>query len=174
MRTVMVTAGAVVVAGVMATWAVAPSLASTGSASTGSASVAAAQAVASMHDSGKFTVVEHALTDTVVDTGVKGDSLGDLLAFGNPIFSADDKKQIGSDQGSCVRTVVGKAWECEWTLALKGGSLVVQGPFLDAGDSVLAVTGGTGKWSRARGSMKLHARDAKGSAYDFTYSVSNN
>ena len=169
MRTVMVTAGAVVVAGVMATWAVAPSLASTGSATTG-----AAQAVAAVHDGGKFTVVEHALTDTVVDTGVKGDSLGDLLAFGNPIFSANDKTQIGSDQGSCVRTVVGKAWECEWTLTLKGGSLVVQGPFLDSGDSVLAVTGGTGKWSRARGSMKLHARDAKGSAYDFTYSVSNN
>ena len=33
-----------------------------------------------------LTVVEHAVSDTVVDTGATGDSLGDILAFGNPIF----------------------------------------------------------------------------------------
>jgi hypothetical protein len=159
----MVTAGAVVVAGAIATWAVSPSLAST----------APEAAAATHHGGGRFTVVERALTDSVVDIGAKGDSLGDVLAFGNPIYTADNKTQIGSDQGSCVRTVVGKAWECEWTLTLKGGSLVVQGPFYDAADSVMAITGGTGKWSRARGSMKLHARDAQGTAFDFTYLVTD-
>jgi allene oxide cyclase len=114
-------------------------------------------------------VVEHALTDTVVDIGAKGDSLGDQLAFGNPLFDASNTHQIGRDQGNCVRTMVGKAWECYWTVLLPGGQLTVEGPFYDIGDSVLAVTGGTGAYRSARGEMHLHARDAKGSAYDFVY-----
>ncbi len=118
-----------------------------------------------------FTVVERAITDTTADTGPKGDSLGDILAFANPIFTADDKTRIGSDNGSCIRTVVGAAYECSWTLTLAGGSLVVEGPFYDTKDSVLAITGGTGKWSGAGGEMTLHARDAAGSSYDFDYRV---
>jgi hypothetical protein len=39
------------------------------------------------------------------------------------------------------------------------------------GDSVLAITGGTGKYAAARGQMKLHARDSKGTAYDFVYEL---
>jgi hypothetical protein len=35
----------------------------------------------------------------------------------------------------------------------------------------MVVTGGTGKYAGAKGSMKLHARDAKGSSYDFTYDL---
>ena len=35
---------------------------------------------------------------------------------------------------------------------------------------MLAITGGTGKYVGAKGRMRLHARDAKGRAYDFTYS----
>lgn len=119
----------------------------------------------------QFTVVEHAITDTVVDIGKPGDSLGDLLAFGNPIFNASNTTQIGSDQGSCVRTKVGQAWECSWTTTLNGGSLVVEGPYFDHADSVLAITGGTGVWRTARGQMKLHARNAAGSSYDFSFSV---
>jgi allene oxide cyclase len=119
----------------------------------------------------RFTVVEHADTDTVADTGPSGDSLGDLLAFGNPVFDAANRVQVGTDQGSCVRTKVGAAYECSWTTTLKNGSLVVQGPFFDHGDSTLAITGGTGIWKSARGEMKLHARNAAGTAYDFTFSV---
>ncbi len=36
---------------------------------------------------------------------------------------------------------------------------------------VLAITGGTGKYSAARGQMKLHARNEKGSEYDFVYEL---
>lgn len=141
------------------------------------AGVTAASAGTLRHNTGhrpgaqSFTVVERAVTDTTADTGPAGDSLGDVLAFANPIYDQANRKLLGSDNGSCIRTKVGAAYECNWTVTLAGGSLVVEGPFYDTSDSTLAIIGGTGKWSRAHGSMKLHARDAAGSAYDFTYTV---
>lgn len=117
-----------------------------------------------------FTVVERAATDAVsVHGGSAADNVGDILTFANEVFDAANKTKLGSDQGYCVRVVVGKAFECHWTLTLAKGQITVDGPFLDAGDSMMAVTGGAGAYSGARGEMKLHARDAKGSAYDFTY-----
>ena len=117
-----------------------------------------------------FTVVERATSDAVsVHGGSAADNVGDILTFANEVFDAANKTKLGSDQGYCVRLVVGKAFECHWTLTLAKGQITVDGPFLDAGDSMMAVTGGAGAYSGARGEMRLHARDAKGSAYDFTY-----
>jgi hypothetical protein len=82
-----------------------------------------------------------------------------------------DKVEVGSDQGYCVRTVAGKSWECFWTLLLKAGQITVEGPFMDSGDSLLVVTGGTGKYAGARGSLKLHPRDATPTGYDFIYDL---
>lgn len=119
-------------------------------------------------------VVEHAITDTVVDVGPKGDSVGDLLPFANPVFDATDKKQVGTDNGNCIRTVVGTAYECNWTTFLPGGQITVEGPYYDSGaDSMLAITGGTGIYSDVRGQMKLHARgNPLGSEYDFIFYLS--
>jgi allene oxide cyclase len=119
----------------------------------------------------KIQLIEHADTDATLDLGAKGDSVGDLLTFANPVYDAANKAQVGSDQGYCVRVIAGKSWECFWTLRLKDGQITIEGPFYDAGDSVMAVTGGTGKYAGARGSMKLHSRDAKGSSYDLTYEL---
>jgi len=117
-----------------------------------------------------FTVVERATTDSItVHGGKAADNVGDMLTFSNDIFDAANKIKIGSDQGYCVRLVLGKSFECHWTLMLAKGQIAVDGPFLDAGDSTLAVTGGTGAYADVRGEMRLHARDAKGSAYDFVY-----
>jgi len=119
----------------------------------------------------KLQVIEHATTDAVTDLGAKGDSAGDVLTFNNEIFAEDNRTKLGTDNGFCVRTVAGRAWECFWTLTLEKGQITVEGPFLDAGDSVLSITGGTGAYEGARGEMGLHARDAKGSEYDFNYSL---
>jgi allene oxide cyclase len=119
----------------------------------------------------RLQVIERALTDTIVDLGAKGDSVGDLLTFGNPIYDATNKTKLGSDQGYCVRVVVGKSWECFWTLILADGQITVEGPFFDTGDSLMVVTGGTGKYAGAKGDMKLHARDAKATAYDLIYEL---
>ncbi|HUY84604.1 MAG TPA: allene oxide cyclase family protein [Steroidobacteraceae bacterium] len=113
--------------------------------------------------------VEHALTDRVLHLGAKADSRGDLLTFANPVFNAANKAQVGTDQGFCIRVVTGKSWECFWTLLLGNGQITVEGPFHDAGDSILTVTGGTGAYDGARGSMRLHSRNAKATSYDFVY-----
>jgi hypothetical protein len=128
----------------------------------------AAPAVA---DSMKLNLVERATTDAVIDTGATGDSSGDLLTFANEVYDAANKTKVGDDNGYCIRTVVGKAWECFWTLSLAKGQIMVEGPFYDKGDSVLAVTGGTGAYARSRGEMHLHARDDKGTEYDFKYDL---
>lgn len=117
-----------------------------------------------------FTVVEHATTDTTIDTGASGDSSGDLLTFGNAVFDANDARKIATDQGSCIRIVPGQSWECEWTTLLPGGHINVAGPFYDNKNSTLAITGGTGRYRNARGTMDLQSR-AGGSKYGFTFHV---
>jgi hypothetical protein len=119
----------------------------------------------------KIVVVERPVGETTVDLGPKGDSVGDLLVFANKVYDSANKAQVGSDQGYCVRTLVGKSWECFWTLVLKDGQITVEGPFMDTGDSLMTVTGGTGKYAGAKGSMKLHPRDATPTGYDFTYDL---
>jgi allene oxide cyclase len=119
----------------------------------------------------KIQLVERALTDATLDLGAKGDSVGDILTWANPVFDAANKVQVGTDQGFCIRVLVGKSWECLWTTTLKDGQITVEGPFKDEGDSVFAVTGGTGKYAGAKGQLKLHARDAKASSYDFTFDL---
>jgi hypothetical protein len=128
-------------------------------------------AVPAAADTQVLKLVEHATTDTVTDTGDEDDSVGDILTFANPIFDEANKTQLGSDNGWCVRTVVGTAWECFWTMTLKDGQITVEGPYLDAGDSTLAVTGGTGAYGGAKGDMKLHARNPEQTEYDFVYTL---
>ncbi len=119
----------------------------------------------------RIKVVEHPVGEITVDLGAKGDSVGDLLVFANGVYDAANKTQVGTYQGYCVRTVVGKSWECFWTLILKAGQITVEGPFLDTGDSLFAITGGTGKYAGAKGSMKLHTREGTPVALDFIYDL---
>jgi hypothetical protein len=105
-------------------------------------------------------VVEHPITDQVIDIGATGDSPGDQLPFANPIFNGANAHRVGSDQGNCVRaSAVQGRWECMWTTFLHRGQITVEGPFLDAkATTVLAITGGTGAFRNARGQMTLHLR----------------
>ncbi|HET6172784.1 MAG TPA: allene oxide cyclase family protein [Gaiellales bacterium] len=135
--------------------------------------VSSALARSKHHGHGGITihVVERATSDTPVDNAPARDSVGDTLAFGNAVYDATNTTQIGTDGGQCVRTVPGVSFECAWTTMLKDGQITVEGPFLDAGDSTLAITGGTGAYRTARGTMDLHARNAQGSEFDFTFHV---
>jgi len=124
-------------------------------------------------DSETIALIEHAETDTVRHIGPakEEDSVGDVLAFANPVFDSENKEQVGTDNGQCVRTAAGKAWECVWTVSLDEGQITVEGPFYDGKDSTLAITGGTDEFGDASGQMKLHARNDEETEYDFTYEV---
>ena len=115
-------------------------------------------------------VIEHATSDAV--TNGTGDQAGNVLTFANPVFDRNDANQVGSDQGYCVRIVVGETWECNWTTFLPGGQITVEGPFSDKDNTVVAITGGTGKYRNARGSMELeYAGNPSGSEFDFVFHV---
>jgi Dirigent-like protein len=116
----------------------------------------------------RLEVVEHATTDTVVD--LNGDSTGDLLTFHNELFDAANTEVVGSNQGECVRIEVGVSWECRWVNFLEGGSITVEGPFFDAGPSALAITGGTGHYRAARGSMRLVSNEV-GTEFTFVFRI---
>jgi hypothetical protein len=124
-------------------------------------------------DETTLNLIEHAETDTVRHIGPANeeDSVGDILAFANPVFDAENKKQVGTDNGNCVRTAAGKAWECIWTVSLSGGQITVEGPFYDGKDSTLAITGGTGEYTESGGQMQLHSRNPEETEYDFTYEI---
>jgi hypothetical protein len=113
---------------------------------------------------------EHAGPNPTTDNGAKGDSTGDILTFSNDVFDAANVNRIGSSQGACVRTVVGVAWECHWSVILADGQVALEGPFYDSGNSVFAITGGTGAYSTAAGDLLVSPRsDATGSDFDFRF-----
>ena len=122
-------------------------------------------------DSMTINIVERATTDAVTDNGDKGDSNGDILTYANDLYDEANAVKVGSDNGWCIRTFKGVAWECAFTVALADGQLTAEGPFLDGKDSIWAVTGGTGKYMTKRGEMKLHARDPKGSEFDMKFTL---
>jgi allene oxide cyclase len=115
----------------------------------------------------RLHVVERAKTDHVTDTGRNGDSAGDLLTFHNPIYNGSNTKRVGHDQGDCIRISPKRGmWECRWVTFVPGGSITVEGAFHDTRSATLAITGGTGEYSNARGSMGLRARNG---GFDFIF-----
>jgi hypothetical protein len=124
------------------------------------------------HAASTVHVIEHAVTDTVVHSGGRGDRTGNLLTFHNKVYNTADATQVGADQGTCARIAPAEgSWECSWTTFLAGGQITVEGPYYDTKNSVLAITGGTGVYRNARGQMNLNARNG-GKEYDFIFHLS--
>src|SRR4051794_29187659 len=124
------------------------------------------------HKGKVVTVIEHATTDATTDTGASGDSAGDVLTFANDVFNGGDTAKIGTDQGYCIRTVAGAAYECNWTTLLPKGQITVEGPFYDTKDSTLAITGGTGRYRHVRGTMDLQSLEG-GTKYTFVFHLNS-
>ena len=123
-----------------------------------------------------LTVIEHADSDHVTDVGKSGLGKGDLLTFRNPIYDETDTTQVGTDQGFCIRVTKVKenqkgSWECEWTTSLDDGasSITVESPFFDTGLGVGAITGGTGAYVGASGSLDLSCSETE---CTFTFTLS--
>ena len=115
-------------------------------------------------------VVERALSDTLIDLGEPGETIGDMNVFANPIYDETNTTQIGSNQGFCILTNPGVAFECSWTLFLEDGQLTVQGPVnADGSNSFLTITGGTGAYAGVSGQMLFETLDPEENTQLFTY-----
>ena len=109
---------------------------------------------------------------TNIDVAPRGASPGDMMVFQGDIVDSTTKKLVGHDSGWCVRTWTSKELsECTFTLTLADGQISVQGPSDRHGETVLAVTGGTGKYSGARGELKLNMRVDPGFDNNLTYVI---
>lgn len=130
---------------------------------------AAATDTDSAHAKGRdrvITVIGHLVQQTRFPVNPGGaPAQGDRTVFRSILFDKDDKEQVGETNGTCTTTRVdnGGAEECVVTYNLPGGQLTVQGmvfgiltqglPTIPPPSFDNAITGGTGDYDRARGSV---------------------
>ena len=111
-------------------------------------------------------------TYTNIDVEPPGASPGDMMIFQSDIVDSVTKKPVGQNSGWCVRTWKSKELsECTFTLTLADGQISVQGPADRHGETVLAVTGGTGKYAGARGELQLKSRVGVGIDNHLTFTL---
>lgn len=92
---------------------------------------------------------------TSVDVAPPGQSVGDYLVFNHPVLNPAMTRERGDLRGQCV-FVEDTICEGDVTFALAGGLVTVEGPFhLTRGTNVFAITGGTGVYEQARGSVRV-------------------
>jgi hypothetical protein len=89
----------------------------------------------------------------LIDTGEPGDSVGDILVFDQPLLD-EQRKTIGNNSGTCLRTRVAHSFQCQWTLTFDNGSIQVAGREFDQGASAISIVGGTGKYAGISGDMQ--------------------
>ncbi len=115
------------------------------------------------------------ITDTVQEFHPPKESLGDMLGWHNLVYNASNTRQIATDNGYRVRTVaIGKTeWECAGQPCFPAARSPSKAPYYDDGtDSALAITGGTGRYTGAEGTMLLDATgNPVGSEYDFIFTL---
>jgi hypothetical protein len=92
-----------------------------------------------------------------VDSAPAGESAGDVLVFTERLFDRRGRR-VGSDAAHCVR-LFDATWLCTGTYKLPGGRVMVQ--LLLPGPAVTydqAITGGTGRFAGARGTVTVVQR----------------
>ena len=102
------------------------------------------------------------LQPTFVDTGKPGPSVGDIVVARDEVL-----RENGSPAGTFRQTCTlvdltgnpfTSTYECAGSLALKDGTITMQGPFVPAeAEQTAAVTGGTGEYRTARGEIVVRA-----------------
>jgi hypothetical protein len=110
----------------------------------------------------RFRLIEHLDGITFVDDPPAGDSIGDRLTFDDPLFDATNTRQVGKVLAVCTRVGTSLTlFHCGVTVAIADDSLTLQGGF-DAATtaSTFAVTGGTGRYTRARGEVIVRSDPA--------------
>ncbi len=99
------------------------------------------------------------LKPTFVDTGRPGPSVGDLVVARDDVLR-ESGGPAGTFRQTCTLVDLGSSpltgtFECAGSVALKDGTITMEGPFVPAApEQAAAITGGTGAYAGARGSLK--------------------
>jgi hypothetical protein len=121
--------------------------------------VAIAMLACATSSAGGLELTEHNLQVTEAATAmsqkVTGTNFGDSIIFRNPLLDFNTEQNIGHTEGICIYTVALDAvgsyeLECDMTFVLGNGTFTVTGQWLEK-PSAMAVVGGTGVFSGARG-----------------------
>lgn len=113
----------------------------------GASSIGASSGVASLR------FYERPGSTHVIDNAPMGKQAGrgDLVLYANPVFDRHGT-QVGTDHGVCIVLGAGES-QCDATLALPKGQIVTHGLQGAKSSFDVAVIGGTGTYSGARGTM---------------------
>ena len=121
---------------------------------------------ASAHDGpGKTIKLVEAHKDlqpTFVDTGKPGPSVGDIVVARDGVLR-ENGAPAGMFTQVCTLVELGSnpftsTYECSGSIALKDGTITMQGPFVPAAaEATAAITGGTGDYRTARGEIVVRA-----------------
>ena len=110
----------------------------------------------------KFVLHEDGIKFVVLDKNK--DALGDMLVMVDSLYDAANKKLVGHVNGACIRTQLGKQFECSGTteFADNSGQISWEGPFKDHEKSgFLTVTGGTQAYENVHGQVEFFASETK-------------
>lgn len=133
------------------------------------------------HDRGSAEVLRlivKEVTQQYLDLGAADFSEGDQFTFANDLYRGT--KKVGEDGGWCVVTRITQegayTLECIGVNTLPGGQVAVQGLVTYGPDEAFkadpyhfAITGGTGEYRKARGSVRI--QEAGGDEYQVTLRI---
>jgi hypothetical protein len=117
----------------------------------------------------------------LIDAGDAGFSLGDQSVFSDDLLTARNGNRVGFDGGVCTVVRVEDAstqtgtLQCLVSYSLSGGQITTQhlsktANLAPSGTETGAITGGTGRYRTARGSVKIEFLDG-GAAANVTLSI---
>ena len=114
----------------------------------------AALGAAATHPVRKLHYTLHFSPLTVIDVGAKGNSLGDEIVSHDIVFSTAGKR-VGYDAQTCMITSLRPPQlGCSLVFALPGGTITGQYIGAPPPRKLAAITGGTGKYVGAEGTIE--------------------
>jgi hypothetical protein len=130
-----------------------------------------AQEATPIPDGATLVLVEHNERTESIDQGQPGVSAGDILVWGpNPFYDAADESPTDvSVSGTCITLTTDGDQHCTETLVFADGSmLTAQGTQRPGSPSSFVVTGGTGRYLGATGTVGFEPSEDLTS---FTYTI---
>lgn len=133
------------------------------------ASAAGEVSAAAEKAGGRHTLVIYTreLRGAGVDVGRRGESPGDYFVFEEAAYNRSGKR-IGADSVRCMLMV--RTFRCDGTIRIWGtGKIDVSGSFFWERDNRIPITGGTGRYAGAGGTLRVFDEPGGRSRLEFHF-----